>query len=122
MKNIQWFVTCFCLFASPLLARADDAKLAVTVNDVAATPESHLGDLIIVGVVGIVTPGKGFVLVDQREYGKCGLSCLTEKGTKKIPVQWRGASPKLEDTVRVAGMLSKSKQGLTFAAKQIVKQ
>lgn len=121
MKNIQWFVTCFCLLTAPLLAPAENANSALIVNDVAAKPESHLGHVTILGVVAIVTPGKGFVLVDQREYGKCGLSCLTEKGTRKIPVQWTGAAPKLEETVRVEGILSQSKEGLAFAALQIVK-
>jgi hypothetical protein len=122
MKNIQKFFTCFCLLTAPLLAPADNAKSALTVNDVAAKPESHLGHVAILGVVAIVTPGKGFVLVDQREYDECGLSCLTEKGTKKVPVRWIGAAPKLEATVRVEGTLSQSNEGLTFAAQQIVKQ
>jgi hypothetical protein len=29
--------------------------------------------------------------VDKREYADCGLTCLGEPGTKKIPVRWSGA-------------------------------
>jgi len=92
---------------------------AVTVNDLASKPGEHLGQVQLIGVVAVVSQGQGFVLVDQREYADCGLTCLAEPGTKKIPVRWRGDAPKLEQTVRVAGVLSQSKQGLSFVAKEI---
>lgn len=41
---------------------------AVSVNDVAAKPGEHLGPVQVVGVVAAVAGGKGFVLVDAREY------------------------------------------------------
>jgi hypothetical protein len=63
--------------------------------------------------------GKGFVLLDKREYADCGLTCLAEPGTKKIPVRWSGDTPKLEQTVRVAGILSQSEKGLSFVAQEI---
>ena len=59
------------------------------------------------------------MLVDRREYADCGLSCLAEPGTSKIPVRWSGDAPKLEQTVRVAGILSKTENGLSFVAQQI---
>jgi len=105
-----------------MLGRADNVKSAATVNEVAAEPKKYLGSVEILGVVAIVTPDKGFVLVDKREYTECGLSCLAEKATKKIPIQWSGTPPKLEDAVRVKGILSESEEGLSFAAKEIVKQ
>jgi hypothetical protein len=92
---------------------------AVTVNDVAGKPGEHLGRVQLVGVVAAVSQGKGFVLVDKREYADCGLTCLAEPGTKKIPVRWSGDAPKLEQTVLVAGILSQSDKGLNFVAQEI---
>jgi hypothetical protein len=89
---------------------------AVTVNDLAGKPGEHLGQMQLIGVVAA---GQGFVLVDKREYADCGLTCLAEPGTKKIPVRWSGDAPQLEQTVRVAGILSQSEQGLSFVAQEI---
>ena len=92
---------------------------AVTVNDLAGNPGEHLGQVQLIGVVAAVSQGQGFVLVDRREYADCGLTCLAEQGTKKIPIHWSGDAPKLEQTVRVAGILSQSEQGLSFVAQEI---
>jgi hypothetical protein len=92
---------------------------AVSVNDLAAKPGAHLGPVQVVGVVAAVSAGKGFVLVDPQEYAACGLSCLAEAGTAKIPVRWDGAAPKLEQTLRVAGTLSQTDQGLKFVAQEL---
>ena len=94
-------------------------EVTVTVNDLAGKPGEHLGQVRLIGVVAVVSQGQGFVLVDMREYADCGLSCLTEQGTKKIPVRWSGDAPKLEQTVRVAGILSQSEQGLSLVAQEI---
>jgi hypothetical protein len=94
-------------------------EVTVTVNDLAGEPGEHLGPVRLIGVVAVVSQGQGFVLVDRREYADCGLSCLTEQGTKKIPVLWSGDAPKLEQTVRVAGILSQSENGLNLVAKEI---
>ena len=94
-------------------------EVTVTVNDLAGKPGEHLGPVRLIGVVAVVSQGRGFVLVDQREYADCGLSCLTEQGTKKIPVYWSGDAPKLEQTVRVAGILSQSENGLSLVAQEI---
>lgn len=92
---------------------------AVSVNDLAAKPGEHLGPVQVVGVVAAVSAGKGFVLVDAREYAACGLSCLAEAGTAKIPVRWGGAAPKPEQPLRVAGTLSRTDQGLKFVAQEL---
>ena len=94
-------------------------EVTVTVNDLAGNPGEHLGQVRLIGVVAAVSQGQLFVLVDMREYADCGLSCLTEQGTKKIPVRWSGDAPKLEQTVRVAGILSQSEQGLSLVAQEI---
>jgi hypothetical protein len=92
---------------------------AVTVNDFAGNPGEHLGQVRVIGVVAAVSQGQGFVLVDKREYADCGLTCLAEPGTKKIPVRWKGDAPQLEQTLRVAGILSQSEQGFSFVAQEI---
>jgi hypothetical protein len=97
-------------------AKTPVPEKTVTVNDLAAKPATYMGRVAIVGVVGTVEAGKGFVLIDNKEYSECGLSCLTEAGTKKIPVRWTGAAPKVESPVRVDGALAKTDKGLAFTA------
>jgi hypothetical protein len=92
---------------------------AVSVNDLAGKPGEHLGQVQLIGVVAAISKGQGFVLVDKREYADCGLSCLAEPGTKKIPVRWSGDAPKLEQTIRVAGILSQSGLGFSFVVQEI---
>jgi hypothetical protein len=92
---------------------------ATTVNDLAADPVVHLGEVAVVGVVAAVKAGQGFTIVDEREYADCGLSCLNEPDTRKIPVRWNGAPPKLQQTVRINGVLEKSDRGLIFSAKSV---
>ena len=95
---------------------------SVSVNELAGNPSAYMGSVTVIGVVGTVTAGKGFTLVDTREYRACGLSCLTEPGTKIIPVRWSGASPTVEQTVRVEGELTRKDKGLSFLARKIDKQ
>jgi hypothetical protein len=92
---------------------------AVTVNDLAGKPGEHLGQVQLIGVVAAVSQGQGFVLVDKREYVNCGLTCLTEPATKKIPVRWSGDAPQLEHTICVTGILRQSEQGFSFVAQEI---
>ena len=94
-------------------------EVTVTVNDLADKPGEHLGQVRLIGVVAAVSKGQGFLLVDQREYADCGLSCLTEQGSMKIPVRWSGDAPRLEQTVRVAGILSQGENGLSLVAQEI---
>jgi hypothetical protein len=91
----------------------------LNVNDLAAKPAEHLGQIQLVGVVAAVSQGNGFVLVDKREYADCGISCISEPGTKKIPVRWSGDAPKLEQTVRVEGTLRQTDKGLSLVAQEV---
>lgn len=93
---------------------------ATTVDDLASNPSAYLGQVAVVGVVAAVKAGQGFTIVDKREYADCGLSCVYEPETRKIPVRWDGTSPKLEQTVRIDGILEKSDRGLVFSAKNVV--
>jgi hypothetical protein len=92
---------------------------ATTVNDLAANPSAYLGEVAVIGVVAAVKAGQGFTIVDKREYADCGLSCLNEPDTRKIPVRWNGDPPKLQRTVRIIGVLEKSDRGLVFSAKNV---
>ena len=97
------------------------ASKPVTVNDLAAKPDAHLGHVSLIGVVASINKGKGFLLIDNAEYKACGLSCLTEAGTKKVPVRWTGAPPKVEGLVRIDGTLTKAAKGFTLAAERVGK-
>ena len=66
------------------------APSAPGVRDVAATPAAYVGKLTLSGVVGVVTPGKGFVLVDSWEYQAEGFNCLNTAELIKVPVVWPG--------------------------------
>lgn len=92
---------------------------ATTVNDLAADPSAYLGQVSVIGVVAAVKAGQGFTIVDKREYAACGLSCLNEPDTRKIPVRWDGDPPKLQQTVRITGVLEQSDRGLVFFAKNL---
>lgn len=92
---------------------------ATTVNDLASDPTAYLGQVAVIGVVAAVKAGQGFTIVDKREYAACGLSCFNEPDTRKIPVRWDGAPPKLQKTVRITGVLEKSDRGLVFSAKNV---
>ena len=91
----------------------------VSVNDLVAKPADYLGQVQLVGVVAAVSQGKGFVLVDKREYADCGLSCLAEPSTKRVPVKWSGDAPKLEQTVQVEGKLHQTDKGLSLVAQEV---
>jgi hypothetical protein len=91
-----------------------------TVNDLVSDPSAYLGQVAVVGVVAAVNSGQGFTIVDKREYADCGLSCINEPNTRKIPIRWDGVPPKLEQTVRITGVLEKSERGLVFSAKNVV--
>jgi hypothetical protein len=95
---------------------------AIMVNDLAANPAAYLGHLSVIGVVAAVKADQGFTVVDQREYAACGLSCFEEPETRKIPVRWDGSPPKLQQTVRITGVLEKSDRGLVFSAKSVVEE
>jgi hypothetical protein len=119
-----WHASLLAVVLVTAMAEAQDSRPqtaagTVTVNELAAKPGEYLGSVQLVGVVAAVSEGQGFVLVDPREYAACGLSCLTEAVTAKIPVRWGGDAPKLEQTLRVAGTLSRTDKGLSFVAQQL---
>ena len=89
------------------------------VRAVAAHPAAHLGRLSLSGVVGIVTPHKGFVLLDTGEYQREGLSSLAEQEKNRIPVLWSGRAPKVKEAVRVEGTLAKTVKGYVFTASRV---
>ena len=110
----------FSLFALGVYGQdnqSESAGAVLSVNDLAAKANQHLGDVRLVGVVAAVSQGSGFILVDKREYADCGISCISEPGTKKIPVRWSGDAPRLEQTVRVDGTLQQTDKGLSLVAK-----
>ena len=92
---------------------------ATPVDDLASDPSAYLGQVAVVGVVAAVKAGQGFTIVDKREYAACGLSCFNEPDTRKIPIRWDGDPPKLQQTVRITGVLEKSDRGLVFSAKNV---
>lgn len=124
-KVIVRFVTTACLLATSVYAQqavdstSPASVRATTVNDLAADPSSYLGQVAVVGVVAAVKESQGFTIVDKREYAACGLSCFDEPDTRRVPVRWNGASPKLQQTVRITGVLEKSERGLVFYAKSV---
>ncbi len=101
---------------------APKAGKPLSIDELAANPAAHSGRVSVVGVVGTVNPGKGFVLVDSREFKNCGLSCLTEPGTNKIPFVWTGATPQVKQTVQVDGILEKTAKGFSIKAEKVAKQ
>ncbi|SRR5260221_6276442 len=110
-------ILAFCVDAQQAIDSISPASSgATTVNDLAASPSAYLGQVAVIGVVAAIKPGQGFTIVDQREYADCGLSCLNEPDTKKIPVRWDGDPPKLQQTLRITGVLEKSDRGLIFSA------
>ncbi len=110
MKKSITIISLTFAFAAPFFTtfaqstNAPSWKLpSPAVRDVAAHPSAHLGQLALRGVVGIVNPGKGFVLVDMKEYQNEGFNCLATDEPTKISVSWKGTAPKVKEKVRVKG-------------------
>jgi len=121
-NKLLFFTILFFLFALGVYGQGQQSEspgVVLSVNDLAAKAAEHLGQVQLVGVVAAVSRGSGFVLVDKREYADCGISCISEPGTKKIPVRWSGDAPKLEQTIRVGGTLQQTDKGLSLVAKEI---
>lgn len=105
----------------PTLGHSVKAGPTSEVRAVASNPSAHLGHVVLTGYVGIATPSKGFVLVDNTEYRNEGLACLTVPEPTKLPVIWQGAAPKVKEAVRVDGTLAKTAKGYTFTASRVSK-
>ena len=97
------------------------AAQASEVRAVASNPSAHLGSVVLTGYVGLATPSKGFLLMDNTEFRNEGLACLTVSEPTKMPVIWHGAAPKVKDAVRVEGILAKTAKGYTFTATKVGK-
>jgi hypothetical protein len=96
MKHVLVIIGFVAFTAVTFAAESNATKPGkpLSVDELAANPTAHSGRVSVVGVVGTVNPGKGFVLVDVREFKNCGLSCLTEPGTNKIPSSGQGLLPR----------------------------
>ncbi len=125
MKHIIAIVIAAVAVVVAAYAQESNTPKAVkplSVDELAANPAAHSGHVSVIGVVGTVKPGKGFVLVDSREFKNCGLSCLFEPGTNKIPFLWTGVSPQVKQTVQVDGILEKTDKGFSIKAEKVTKQ
>lgn len=124
MKHVLVIIGFVAFTASTFAAESNtpNAGKPLSVDELAANPAAHSGRVSVIGVVGTVNPGKGFVLVDVREFKNCGLSCLTEPGTNKIPFLWTGATPQVKQTVQVDGILEKTAKGFSIKAEKVTKQ
>ncbi len=124
MKHVLVIIALTAFTASAFAAEPNTTKpgKSLSVDELAANPAAHSGRVSVVGVVGTVNPGKGFVLVDVREFKNCGLSCLTEPGTNKIPFLWTGATPQVKQTVQVDGILEKTAKGFSIKAEKVTGQ
>jgi hypothetical protein len=125
-RNIKWpaaFLTLAITVTGDVSAQDQrqqrTPERVFTVNELGGESDEHLGPVQLIGVIAAVIQGRGFVLVDKCEYANCGLTCLTEPCTKKIPVRWSGQAPLLERTVCVAGVLSRTEKGLSFVGREI---
>lgn len=127
MKSLFHAVTVSILLSVPIFtvpawsAQQPTAK-QLTVNQLAAKPDSFIGKVTVVGRVAAVTPGKGFTLIDSVNCSTCTTECLTDKNTKKIPFVWSGAAPEVKGVVLVQGTLAKTAKGFTFTADKVAKQ
>lgn len=103
-------------------AQQPAAAKSLSVNQLAAKPDTFVGKVEVVGRVAAATPGKGFTLIDSVNCATCTTECLTDKTTKKIPFLWSGATPVVKEVVRVDGTLAKTAKGYTFTVERVVKQ
>ncbi len=125
MKHVVVIAIAFIAVTAPAYGAERNAPMTekpLSVNELAANPSVHSGRISVVGVVGTVNPGKGFVLVDSREFKNCGLSCLLEPGTNKIPFAWTGTTPEVKQTVQVDGILEKAAKGFSIRAAKVTTQ
>lgn len=123
MKITHYAVAVQALLGISLVTSAWSATTKpLTVNELAAKPDAHIGKVAVVGRVAAVTTGKGFTLIDSVNCATCTTECLTDKSTKKIPFLWSGAAPVLKDVVVVDGTLGKTAKGYTFTADNVKKK
>lgn len=108
--------------AVPVWSAQQPTAKRLTVNELAAKPDSFVGKVAVIGRVAAVNPGKGFTLIDSVNCSTCTTECLTDKNTKKIPFIWGGAAPDVKGVVLVQGTLAKTAKGFAFTADNVTKQ
>ena len=123
MKFTHYSLAFLAILGASLVTPAWSATAKpLTVNELAAKPDTHIGKVSVVGRVAAVTPGKGFTLIDSENCATCTDECLLDKNTKKLPFLWPGAAPVLKGVVMVQGTLAKTAKGFTFTADNVTKQ
>jgi hypothetical protein len=123
MKFIHYSLAVLSLLVTSLVTPSWSATTKpLTVNELAAKPDTYIGKVAVIGRVAVVTKGKGFTLIDSVNCATCTTECLTDKTTKKIPFLWSGAAPVVKDVVRVDGILAKTVKGYTFTSERVAKQ
>lgn len=95
------------------------APKTVAVGALEARPAAYRGTVAVVGVVASVTRRRGFVLISSREFKACGLACLAEPDTARVPVLWSGPAPKVAQEVVVHGVLSRTSGGWRLQADRL---
>ncbi|MEK7812993.1 MAG: hypothetical protein AAB296_04465 [Candidatus Desantisbacteria bacterium] len=82
---------------------AQEKKIVLNVDDVAADPAAYKGTITVKGVVySMNTSQKLFTMIDLREYERCKVvTCAT----KYLKVRWSGNLPVKEKKVMVIGKL-----------------
>ncbi|MBJ6751498.1 hypothetical protein [Geomonas anaerohicana] len=123
---MKFFICFLAVFAFVIHFNGDpvwgDTSKPLSINELTAKPQTHIGKVVVVGRVAAVTPSKGFTLIDSAKCATCTTECLTDKNTKKIPVLWAGTAPVVKNVVRVQGTLSKKQNGFIFIADNVTKQ
>lgn len=127
MKSLFLFMVTLTLLniaalAVPAWSAKQQTAMPLSVNKLAAKPDTFVGKVNVVGRVVAVTPGKGFTLIDNDNCASCTTECLTDKATKKIPFLWSGAAPDVKGVILVQGLLAKTAKGYTFTAEKVTKQ
>lgn len=124
MKSTRYSLLFLALLGASLVTPVWSATTAIplTVNELAAKPDAHIGKVSVVGRVAAVTPGKGFTLIDSANCATCTTECMTDKSTKKLPFVWAGAAPVLKEVVIAQGSLAATAKGFTFTVVNIKKQ
>lgn len=115
--GIACLVMAGLLHAPGAFAAAEQEVLAVLSTKSGATIE-------VIGVVFRLDAAKGtFALVDRSEAPKCK-DGIKEGGCcdpRSLPVQWKGALPKVSEVVRVKGAVRATKAGKFFIADSVEK-
>lgn len=90
-------------------------EAVLSVDDVAAHPESYKKPVSVRGVVAYVSEKeRTVVLISESEFATCGTSCPEIA----LPVRWQDALPSVADLVLVQGQVEKVRKGFLFVARK----